>query len=194
MTVFSLVLFAHIVATLGLFAGLAIEWLILLALRSADKPSEARTWAELWPKLSPVAIASAALLVISGVYLAWKAAFWSEGWIQVSMIALFLIALLGALAGRRVHAIHGDINRAENGTQSVRLESAAAVLGLFISCRTMIALGVVMLMTIKPDLTGSVAVIATAMAAGLVYGIAIQNGHTVTPKYQTETDRGELRN
>jgi hypothetical protein len=43
-----------------------------------------------------------------------------------------------------------DGNPGSHETEAVRLESGAAVLGLFITCRTMISLGVVMLMTIKP--------------------------------------------
>jgi hypothetical protein len=175
MTVLSFVLFAHIVATLGLFAGLAIEWLILLALRRTATLPEARNWTEIWPKLLPLTIASAALLIISGIYLATRTADWSQGWVQVSTVALFLIAPLGALAGRRVRTIHGDINRNGNRAETIHPESRVGLLGTFIVCRTTIALGVVMLMTIKPNLTDSVAVIAVSLAAGLVYGFGSRN-------------------
>lgn len=172
MNLFSLALFIHILATLGLFAGLAIEWLILVALRRAATPRDAGTWTQLWPKLMPLNIASAALLIISGIYLAAKSEDWGEGWIRVSLVALFLIAPLGAIAGRQVRAIHG--------------ESGIALLGLLVSCRTMLALGVVMLMTIKPDLTESVLVLVTALAGGLAYGFGSRNRHRAVPKYTTE--------
>jgi hypothetical protein len=42
-----------------------------------------------------------------------------------------------------------------------------------------------MLMTVKPNLAESIVVIAIAVAGGLVYGIAIRNGHAATPKYET---------
>ena len=176
MTIFSLVLFAHIVATLGLFASVAIEWLILLALRRTPTQSEVRMWSELWPKLLPLGSTSAMLLIISGIYLATAGAAWSQGWIQVSLVSLLLIAPLGALAGRRVSAIHRGGNARE---------SDLAVLGMFISYRTAIALGVVMLMTIKPKLTESLAVVVIALAGGLVSGVAIRNGHVATSKYET---------
>ena len=166
-TLFSVVLFAHIVATLGLFAGLAIEWLILFGLRRPAGPVEARTWIELWPKLGPMTIASAALLIVSGIYLATKAADWSQGWIQVSLVGLLLIAPLGAVAGRRMRAMRDG-------------HAAVAALGLLISCRTAIALGVVMLMTTQPGLPESVVVIAIALGGGLICGFGIRNGRATS--------------
>jgi hypothetical protein len=64
MNLYSLILFSHIVATLGLFAGLGIECVTLRALRRA-KPVETRIWITLWPTLLPLTIASAVLLVAS---------------------------------------------------------------------------------------------------------------------------------
>lgn len=164
MNLYSLVLFTHIVATLGLFAGLAIEWLILLALKKAGA-AETQTWIGVWPKMLPLTIASAVLLIASGIYLAARVAVWNQGWIQVSLLSLLIIAPLGALAGRRVQAI------ASNRDAGARAQIAALV-----SCRTTVALAVVMLMTIKPNLTESGAITAIALAAGWLFG-RITAGH-----------------
>ena len=125
-------------------------------------------------------IASAALLIISGIYLAATGAGWSQGWIQISLVGALLIAARGALASRRVHAI-GEI-------EAVPRESGVAVLGMFVSCRTAIALGVVMLMTIKPGLTESIAIIAIAVAGGLVCGTAIRTVHLAMPECETDAE------
>ena len=165
MNLYSLVLFSHIVATLGLFAGLAIEWLILLALKKAAA-AETQTWIGVWPKMLPLTIASAVLLIASGIYLAARVAVWNQGWIQVSLLSLLIIAPLGALAGRRVQAIASNRDAA----------GAHAQLAALVSCRTTVALAVVMLMTIKPNLTESGAITAIALAAGWLFG-RITAGH-----------------
>lgn len=165
MNLYSLVLFSHIVATLGLFAGLAIEWLILLALKKAGA-AETQTWIGVWPKMLPLTIASAVLLIASGIYLAARVAVWNQGWIQVSLLSLLIIAPLGALAGRRVPAIASNRDAA----------GARAQIAVLMSCRTTVALAVVMLMTIKPNLTESGAITAIALAAGWLFG-RITAGH-----------------
>src|SRR5262249_31972808 len=68
MNLYSLVVFSHIVATLGLFAGLTIEWVTVSALKRAN-PAETRIWINLWPRLLPLTILSAVLLLASGIYL-----------------------------------------------------------------------------------------------------------------------------
>src|SRR5882724_8395877 len=64
MSLYSFVLYTHVVATLGLFAGLGIEWLIVLALRRTTDARELRTWIEYWPQLSRLVLASVVLVVI----------------------------------------------------------------------------------------------------------------------------------
>ncbi|HKD09801.1 MAG TPA: hypothetical protein VKB79_28100 [Bryobacteraceae bacterium] len=159
MNLYSLGLFAHIIATVGLFAGIAIELVTLHALKRAS-PAESHIWIGLWPKLLPLTIASAVLLIGSGMYLAAASSLFDQGWIQVSMLALVIIAPLGAIANRAMRS-------AERGATAF----------LAVSCRTAIALGVTLLMTIRPDRAESFVVFVTAATAGLFYGLARRNGH-----------------
>ncbi len=165
MNLYSLIRFSHIVATLGLFAGLAIECVTVRALKRA-KPTEARIWINLWPTLLPLTIASAVLVIASGIYLAAKASAFSQGWIQASIPFILIIALLGAAANKKIQAI---------GKQGNPGGGVPLMVSLAVSCRTAIALGVVMIMTIKPDLIRSLAVVAIATAAGFFHGIVTRN-------------------
>jgi hypothetical protein len=174
MKLYSLVLFSHIVGTTGLFAGLAIEWVTLRALKRAD-PAETRIWINLWPRLLPLTIASAILLIASGIYLAATASAFSQGWIQVSMLSLLIIAPLGAVASKRMQAIGAEANRAKG---------VPTIVPLAVSCRTAIALGVVMLMTIRSNRTESVAVVAIAAAAGLLHGVVTHKVPRTTRPYE----------
>lgn len=107
------------------------------------KPAETRIWRDLWPTLLPLTIASAVLVIASGIYLAAKASAFSQGWIQVSIPFILIIALLGAAANKKIQTI---------GTQGNLGGGVPLTVSLAVSCRTAIALGVVLIMTIKSDL------------------------------------------
>jgi hypothetical protein len=165
MNFYSLILFSHIVATVGLFAGLAIEFVAVRALQRAQ-PAETRIWINLWPTLLPMTIASAVLVIASGIYLAAKASAFSQGWIQVSIPFILIIALLGAVTNKTIQTIGAEGNLGRG---------VPLIVFLAVSCRTAIALGVVMIMTIKSDLTQSLWVLAIATAAGVFHGILTRN-------------------
>jgi uncharacterized membrane protein SirB2 len=97
MNLYSLIVFSHIVATLGLFAGLTIEWVMVSALKRAD-PAETQICIHLWPRVLPLTILSAVLLITSGIYLAAMTSVFPQGWTQISMLAVFIIAVLGAVS------------------------------------------------------------------------------------------------
>jgi hypothetical protein len=171
MNLYSLNVFSHIVATLGLFAGLTVEWVTVSALRRAN-PAETRIWIHLWPRLLPLTILSAVLLIASGIYLAAITSVFRQGWTQISMLAVLIIAVLGAVSNKQVRTFGKDTN----GGGAV-----PAIVPLAVSCRTAIALGVVLLMTVKSELTESVEVIVIAVAAGLFHGIVTRNVHRAVP-------------
>jgi hypothetical protein len=56
-----------------------------------------------------------------------------------------------------------------------------AIVPLAVSCRTAIALGVVLLMTVKSDLTESVVLVIIAVTAGLFHGIVTRYVHRAMP-------------
>jgi hypothetical protein len=158
MNLYSLGLFAHIISMLGLFAGIAIELVTIRALKQAS-PAESGIWIGLWPKLLPLTIASSVLLVASGIYLAASSSGFGQGWIQVSMLALVIIAPLGAVANR-----------------GMRGSEPSSIVFPVVSARTAIALGVVLLMTVRPNRTESLVVLAASAAAGWFYGTIARNG------------------
>jgi uncharacterized membrane protein len=167
MNLYSLILFFHIVATLGLFAGLTIEWLTVNALRRAN-PAESKIWIHLWPRVLPLTILSAVLLMASGIYLAAATSAFRQGWIQISVSAIFIIAVLGAVSNRQMRSLGKDANRGV---------AIPLIVPLAVSCRAAIALGVVLIMTVKPGLMESVLVVVAAVAAGLFHGIVTRNVH-----------------
>lgn len=169
MTVYSIILFLHIVGALGLFAALALEVISLLYLQRANRVEPVREWlnASRWlDRLGPI---SMGLLLLSGFHM--MATTWGGvAWIGVTLGAMVLFVIVGiALTRSRLAAL----NRAmvtESGALSpaLRRQLHDPFLWASIKLRVALGLGIVFLMTIKPDLGGSLLVIGVAIILGLV--------------------------
>lgn len=70
MTLYSLVLFLHVAAVLGLFAALSFEALSLFHLRQASDLTEIRRWIDPVPGQPLLAMTSMLVVFFSGIYLA----------------------------------------------------------------------------------------------------------------------------
>jgi hypothetical protein len=136
MSLYSIALFLHIVGALLLFVLLTIEG---VALRQGF------TAARLNRALGPI---SALTILLPGLYMTATQWGW-KGWIVVSLTAWILIAVAGAATG--ISLLRG------------RLSTRGAAASW--SIRVGMALGVVFVMTVKPDLL--VSVISVVAGAGL---------------------------
>src|SRR5579863_7156292 len=105
MTMYSAVLFVHVVSAMGIFAALSLEAVGLFRLRKATSASEARLWLEFAPGLPALTIASFVFMLLSGIFIATQSSEWMLAWLRVALGALLLIAPLGAITGRRMRAI-----------------------------------------------------------------------------------------
>lgn len=169
MSVYSIVVFVHIVGALGLFAALGLEWASVLNLRRAATAGQAREWAKLLASLRLVGTPALLTVLVSGIYM--MATRWGgQAWIGAGFGGLVLMAVLGgALTGRRA----GPLLRAvgsEDGPISAALgyRLRDPVLMVSIYLRTALALGIVYVMSTKPSGAGAL----TAMGAALVLGLA----------------------
>jgi hypothetical protein len=136
-TLYSVALFLHIVGALLLFVLLSVEGFGLRIGRSAARFNQV---------VGPV---SAFLVLVPGLYMVASAWGW-KGWIAVGVTSWVVIAVLGAFTG--VMQLRGRLN----------LPAA----GISWAVRVGMAVGVVFVMTVKPDL----AVSASAVIAGALVG------------------------
>jgi hypothetical protein len=143
MSLYSIALFFHIVGALLLFALLTIEG---VALRQGFMA------ARLNRILGPI---SALTILIPGLYMVASQSGWN-GWIVVGIASWVLIAVGGAATGI--------------GLLAGRLNTRAAAVSW--SVRVGMALGVVFIMTVKPDLTMSTIVVVAAAVLGGAAGSA----------------------
>ena len=139
MTVYSIALFLHIVGALLLFVLLTVEGLTL---------RQGTIGARFNRIFGPI---SALLILVPGLYLVASGAGWS-GWVEAGLTTWVLIAVIGAITG--ISLLRGRMS----------LRTAA----ISWSARVGMAVAVVFIMTVKPDLLVS----SIAVGFGLVAGLA----------------------
>jgi hypothetical protein len=143
MSLYSLALFIHIVGSLLLFVLLTVEGIGLRQGFMAPRLNRV---------LGPI---SALTILVPGLYMVASQWGW-KGWIVVGITSWVLIALAGAATG--ISLLAGRLNtRAATASWSIRVG---------------MALGVVFIMTIKPDLPLAVIAVLAGAALGGATGFA----------------------
>ncbi len=170
MTIYSTVLFVHVVSAIGLFIALAAEGAILFRIRSAQSVEEARFFVGAFQRLRIVAIPSFLGVLVGGMYLASK---WGRGilWIPLALGATLLIMLIGGfVTGIRMARLRKVLSSTENDVSIEALSATTKGSALLLSygLRAGLGLGIVFLMTVKPDLLGSLGALAAGCCAGLL--------------------------
>jgi hypothetical protein len=168
---YNLALFLHIGGVLALFAALTLEGAALAGLRRAMTADTARLWLGLLRPLRWLGPASLALILLAGLYLAANITA-GGGWIGVGLLGFLVIAVVGgAVTGRRMAAVGPGLGRADGilGEAELKLASDGALAASW-CLRVALALGIVLLMTVKPDALPSLFVLVVAGLIGLAGG------------------------
>jgi hypothetical protein len=171
---YSLALFFHVLGALGVFVALGLEWTSLRQMRRATTAEQVREWMRVSRGAGRVGMAAMLMLLVSGFYM--MATVWGGvPWITVALGAIILLVVLGvALSGPRMAAIRRAVS-VEHGPVSATLHhlSHHPLLWISIQTRGAIALGIVFLMTVKPELSEALLTIGVAIVLGLAAALPI---------------------
>jgi hypothetical protein len=171
MNYYSIALLLHILGALGFFMALGLEWTGLRQIRRILTSEQLQEWMRISNNARRLGIISMLTILASGIYM--MATVWGGvAWLIVALGALVLVILLSIVTGRRIAPIRRAMTK-EIGPASPTLHSLAnhPLLWISIQTRLAIALGIVVLMTVKPDLGGSLLVIAITSVIGLVVSL-----------------------
>ena len=167
MTVYNVVLFAHITSVIIMFAGVTADWLAVGGLRATREAGQAHAWIRTL-EISAAFGPWARLAVLgAGLYLAVDAWSW-PGWIIVGLISWVAFVVLGEpLTGRELREMAAAV-RAEHGTLPPALMARLRLPRLWqaVLTRAGLGIGVVFVMAVKPP----VAVAGAAVLVGAVAG------------------------
>jgi hypothetical protein len=168
MTLYSIILFLHVAAVLGLFASLSFEVLSLFHLRRASDLSDVRRWIDPVPGMPLVAMASILVVFFSGIFLTVRMSAFDTAWPKVTIGALLLLAPLGALTGKRIRVIRHS--SAETSTMQPELLKRVQdpFLKISLGIRITVFFGIMLLMTAKPELWQSIAIVVCSVVLGLL--------------------------
>src|SRR5258708_29068574 len=141
MTIYSTVLFIHVVSAIGLFIALAAEGAIFFRICSARSVEEARFFISVFQRLRIVAIPSFLGVLVGGMYLASK---WGRGifWIPLALGATLLIMLIGGfVTGLRIARLRKALSSIENDASIEALLAMTRDTALLLSYGLRVGLG-----------------------------------------------------
>jgi hypothetical protein len=170
-TFFSFVLFLHVVAALSIFAVLAVDVVVLNRLRQASTFQDALPWVDVSSGSLAFLIGSPPVLFASGGYMAHELAAWNFAWPKVAVVSLAFVAVLGAIAGRRMRAIRQSFSAGDLSGSEMLRRFRDPFLHISLSVRVALVLGIAYLMTATPDLLTSVLVIVVSATFGLGWAL-----------------------
>ena len=172
MTLYSFVLFIHVVSAMGLFVGLALEGFVSLRIRVAQNTEQLQFFIRAFNLLRWIFIPSFGGILLGGLYLASK---YGGGtfWIPAALIATLAIMFIGGLiTGRKMNQLKKTLGKAEAKFESLSARANDGLVTLSYGLRSGLALGIVFLMTAKPSLRQCV----LALVAGCAVGLFIASG------------------
>jgi hypothetical protein len=195
MTIYSTVVFIHVVSAIGRFIALAAEGAIFFRIRTAQSVEEARFFIRVFQRLRIIAIPSFLGVLVGGMYLASK---WGRGifWIPLALGATLLIMLIGGFAtGRRIARLRKVLlnDKADLPSEALSAMTKDNALLLSYGPRMGLGLGMVFLMTAKPDLLGSLGALAAGCGAGLLGAAWMRRASSGVPRKTRLLKGGEPR-
>ncbi|HVA92680.1 MAG TPA: DUF2269 family protein [Chloroflexota bacterium] len=173
MTMYHVALYAHILAVLGLFVAIGLEWTSMVRMRRACTVEQFREWASLHTTLEKVFPLTAVVILVAGLYMVGDVWGWGAAWINLSLAGLVAMGVLGPLInGRRLRAIQAAAEAAPAGPVPAALtrQIQDPILWMSVKILAAQALGVVYLMAAKPEAGESVAALVVAGLVGWAWG------------------------
>jgi hypothetical protein len=176
MTAYAIALFFHFVGMVGLFVGYGLEWTGSSLSRRASTSDQARSAFGIYRLSMPISGPGLLLLILSGGYLAAITGGMKQGWISAALLGIvFALGIGFVFILPRVRAIRASIPEG-----SVRLSAASLarakdpMVATLIRVRFMLALGIVALMTSKPQLLSTgLFVLLGAIVVGLLCATSV---------------------
>ena len=179
MNLYRPVLFIHLIAVIGVFAALAIEWVTALFLRRATSYDQARDWTRVWDLLPAIGAPSLLGALGSGMYLATSLGLWNFGWVAVAIPTLIVVGVAGGLTAPARKRVRETLAAQTGGLpHDVQTQLSPPLWLRSLRVRTVLLTGLVFEMTLKPD--AGAWVMAAVLVIGLAWAAAVRSEKTGT--------------
>lgn len=172
MSFYSLLIFLHVLGGVGLFAAIGIEAVALRRLERAAGVDQALVLTALLSDSTQIAVFTMGLTFVAGVWM--MAIQWGpEPWIVAALAAFAVMAIIAVGVTRP--AIRRLVVKLRDGSDGLPPDFSTFVargsLMAAHSLRAALAVGILGLMTIKPDVFGSSAIVGAAAVMGIAMAL-----------------------
>jgi hypothetical protein len=159
----------HICGALGMFMALGVDLAGITSLSCARTTEHVRRTIEGYRVNGVLGPASLLLILVPGIYMATTVWAW-QPWLQVSFGALLLIVVIGgAVTRRKLGALTASLQGDDRDlTLDQERQIRDPLLRTSFVLRAVLSLGIVVLMSTKPDLSTSLLVIGGALALAAI--------------------------
>ena len=181
MTNYTLALFFHFLGLVALFVGYGLEWIVSALLRKATTTDQVRAWLRVYRTSLPISGPGLLILILSGGYLASLSGAMKAGWVSASLVAIIFALGFGfVFILPRVRALRGALSEGSGGLPANVIELLhAPAIPTLIRVRGLLALGIVYLMTVKPESLGASLLV---LGVAIVLGVLASAGTFSKPK------------
>jgi hypothetical protein len=166
---YSIALYIHVLGAIGLFCAISLIVVALLRMRRASSPEQLRDWISVAQFAGKSILFIALVILAPALYMVAISWGFTTPWVLAALIAYILLAIQGATVnGRMLERLVGLT--AGSDSAGLRAQLRASPLWLAEGTRLMLLVGIVYLMTVKPDLLSSVVVLVSSLLLGLLLG------------------------
>jgi hypothetical protein len=173
MSTYNIVLFLHMVSAIALFVGYGYEWMATALLRRAATAEQVRAWLRVFRVSPPLSGAALLSLIFSGGFLGSAIKVMAQRWMMASFAGIVIALIIGfGVILPRVKAVRSALpgaNESLSAEALARLQNS--VLSAAVRTRVLLAVGIVFLMTVKPDSAISTGILGAFVGLGIIASI-----------------------
>lgn len=186
---YQVAMIAHIIGTVAFFSGLLVTTAAMIGMRGATTVEKLRGWVTLASRSDLVIPFGAALILLSGLYLILTAWGWSTPWVNICLVTFLAITPLVPLGlSRRLGSVKASLGKAgaTAGSGPVPAALRAATRDPLMWTSTVVlnatSFGILYLMLTKPDIWGSLFVVAIAVLLSAVVSLPMWRSSSVSQR------------
>ncbi|MEP7066024.1 MAG: hypothetical protein ABI889_08340 [Gemmatimonadota bacterium] len=166
---YSLILFVHVISSMGMIACLSLLILGEEMARRVQSPAELSSIGDKQLRVASVLKAIVPVLALSGLYMAWSAWSLRAAWVIVAFLALVYLTLSGPLVfAKRMQRARDAAVAAGAITPAVRAILDDPAFAMIKHIRLGLVVMIVFLMTTKPGFVGTLVALGAAVVLGAV--------------------------
>jgi hypothetical protein len=174
---YTIALFAHILGAIGLFVAVSLIVVAFVRMRQASTLEQVREWASVANVAGKSMIFISLVILAPALYMVILAWGFTTPWVMAALITFVVLSIMGAtMNGKTIERVVAMAQAASPGPvpDALRAQLLSPQLWLAEGVRLMLLLGILCLMTIKPDMLFSILILVGMLILGLILGTLSQ--------------------